>query len=530
MDSVETTTELGVKSAGVATYLFFGKIISTIIGAVMFVIMAILLRPVGYGIYTLAISIAGLIGTVGDLGTDVYFNRHIAKFAAEKKFKKISIALGDGMMAITLISIVLIAIGILIGKVFLTKMFSGNLDAFYVALVSIFIVSLYNIQYNVLISFRDKKAVAISAVVNAAIQAIASISLVLIGFGPLGAVAGFVLGLSGAEVINIFSILKHSSIKFDIRGMFSRIKKMLSFSLPIAGSDMMSSAVGYLSVTVLGLMLVPTAIIGQYGVAGKVGAVIDVVSGSIGAVLISTFATALGSRKMKKDISNLYNYSVYFGMLLSLPVIIYVTVLSKSIVLAVFGASYSYVILYMPLIAIGILISTIATYSSSLVISIGKTKTVLKYTAIVSAVDIASFILIPLFRLFGEYATAIAVIFAMYYIGSFVSMYLYIKYLKNNGIKISYNRFTRLGVASVAFAICLTPLFFLGSMHMPRLDDLAVALLGALAMILLYPPIVAYSGAVSSKELDMLRNVGRKTPFIGAVINLMMRYASLFLR
>ena len=56
---------LGKRSTRVLSSLFVGRFIATIIAGITFIVVARLLGPSDYGIYTLAVGIYSFIGAVG---------------------------------------------------------------------------------------------------------------------------------------------------------------------------------------------------------------------------------------------------------------------------------------------------------------------------------------------------------------------------------------------------------------------------------------------------------------------------------
>jgi O-antigen/teichoic acid export membrane protein len=216
-------------------------------------------------------------------------------------------------------------------------------------------------------------------------------------------------------------------------------------------------------------------VIGSYGVASKIGALIDLLTRSIGTVLIPTFSTTISREKIRDKIGKVYNYSIYFGLLFTTPVIMYIIAFSNTLMPLLFTTSYIGAPFYMSLIAIGILIGIVGAYSGSLMVSYGKVKEVFKYTVISSVIQFAFLILlVPRFY-------AIGLIISTYIIGSIVGDYLLVRYMRRSlSIKLNAN----IGRLALANFVLLT-IFML--IAMSRLSGVAKLAVGIVALLFVYP-------------------------------------------
>jgi len=102
-------TELGVNSASVATFVVFSKAFSIIVGGLTFIIVARLLGPSGYGIYTIAMGMAGFIGAFGSISIGQYLNKYIPELSQKGEKERIKNMLGVALL-ITLIIIVAVVL------------------------------------------------------------------------------------------------------------------------------------------------------------------------------------------------------------------------------------------------------------------------------------------------------------------------------------------------------------------------------------------------------------------------------------
>lgn len=509
---------LGVKSAGVATLVTIGKGVSLIVGAIMLVVIARLLGPSQYGIYIISLAVAGFVGAFGNLDVGSYFNKHIPKYRADKSYKKIEMTVGDGLFLVVVIAVLLILIGVATGGTLVQYMFGSDsyTPDIYVGLLSIIASMVYYALYYVNISFGDGKSAAVSAAMCTVFQAVIGIGLVLLGFQAFGALIGYIVGLTTGAALNFYFILRHTKIVFHINGSISRFINILKFSGPLTGSAMINGLINNFSVVFLGLLFVPPSVIGQFGLASKIGILIDLVAGSICMVLISMFATALHHRMNRKSLSNLYNSSVFYSFIFTLPLVVYVSVLSKDMILTVFTSAYNLVILYMPLIGIGILISLFSIYGSTMLISMGKVKKIFEFSLIAGLVQ-----LVPMLFLGSVYGV-LGIIFSVFYIWNLILAALYFNELARLNIKLEISPMLRLVAANIISGVILIPLLFW------NIRPLYILIVGVILFVLVYPIALAKTRTISSKEIEIMYRVCGEVPLFGEPLKLFIDYTKRF--
>jgi len=510
-------TELGINSASVATFIVFSKAFSIIVGGLTFIIVARLLGPSGYGIYTIAMGMAGFIGAFGSISIGQYLNKYIPELSLKGEKERIKDILGVAL----LITLILILAVVLVSSFFIKQIlyyfFHSTVTGLvvYTSLIYLIFSTFFGLGVNILISFADGKGSAIAQVINISFQAAFSISLVLLGYGALGAIVGCMLGLFFGFIYQILRIKKYSSIRFN--NVFDEAKKMLGFSIPLTASSIIGSLVNNFSVLYLSIFFLPS-VVGLYGVASKIGTYIDLVTGSISAILIPMFSAVIANKEIKERLGKFYNYSIYFGMLFAIPIVIYIVIFSNALVTSVFTSTYKGASLYMALIGFGILLGLFASYASSLAVSAGYIKKVFEYGIATSAIELLSLlILVPLLSVNG-------LIIAIYYVGGIIADTFYLNFIRRVlKIKIQLN-LAGVIAANLALALLFMPILFLNIKATYQL------LLGLIAIIFIYPILLGLFNAISMKELELLRKVLYKLPVIGIWLSAIIIYAELFQR
>ncbi len=514
------TARLAKKTAKSASFLVVGKILSLLIQAIMFVVVARLLNPSGYGIYTLILSIAAFFSAFGSLNIGTYLNERVPFLLSRKRHTEIKVAFGDSLVAVSIPGILLFAVGSAL-SVFLSVYVLHSASYAYLIILgmsSIIFSLLFNTFNLILVSYSDGKNTALSLIIYSIAQAVFSIGLVVLGFGIAGAIIGYTAGLIISLIFEVLAAHRSFGISIVKENMGSRIKEMLTFSMPLTYSNIITTLVTNFSVILLGIVVLPS-FVGQYGVASRIGSIIDVFAGSFAIVLIPMFAEAIHSKGLSGKIGKFFHYATYFGLLFTAPMIAYVTIFANYLITTLFTPTYSSAVLYMQLIGIGLLLSIFGSYATQLVISTRKTSKVFKYSLIVGIIEtISLLILVPLLHVIG-------VIIAMLYIGSMATNLLFMNYLKAMGIRTRMGQLWKVLFSNIILAASLFAFLRL----LPQANRELMILAGIALSLLIYPPIIAKSGAASRKDVLILRDIVSGIPLVEKILGYLLNYTLYFL-
>ena len=516
------TFEIGVSSAKVASFVAITQILAVITSGIMLVVVARLLGPSDYGIYTLAYGVAAFFGSFGLFGVAHYMNRYIPHLLTDNKKQELAETLGASIVLLLLICVAFFLLGVVFSGFIASYVFHNAAyeKLIIIALFSSTFTMLMGLEYNILIGFKDGVGCAITYTSGSASTAIISIALVLLGYGPLGAILGTILGSLVGVVVGNVMINKHSKIVINIDVLGKRIERvqhMLRFSVILSASSMVSTMLNNFAIIFLGAFSLPE-VVGSFGVAYRIGMVIVTVITFIGSVLLQMFSSVLAKKGSLQGVGKLYNQSIYFGVLFAAPIAAYLVALSHAFVTSVFP-SYTSAQFYIPLLSISLLLGIISAYASSVVISVGKVKKVLKYSALTAAVQLSLLILlVPFFDAYG-------IILGLYLSGSLVGNYLYVRYMRRVlHIETSLAKVYKVIAASVALAFLLFPI------NMLSVSQTAQLFIGVIAGAVLYPILLGVTNALGSAELKTLDSVARSTPALGGLLSFAVSYAALFVR
>ncbi len=514
-------TEIGARTAKVATSVLLGKVIVFVLAGASFIIVARLLGPSTYGIYTLAIAIIGIFGSVGDLGIGVSFNKFIPEYMSRNEHLKIKELLANGYAMLLLFGGILTILTFALSGVFSTYIFhsaaySGLIEiASFLILLSI----LYGDSYSALIGFGKNKGIAVTATVEAAAQSSVSIALAVLGFGAAAPIIGLVAGYGFGIVSALMAIRGFTSRSSGVSVSVQKIRELLKFSLPVGISNIMGAAVSSISLVVLGLFAT-SIVVGNFGVASRTGSMIDLITGSISVSLITMYSTAISLNKSHGEISRFYNYSLYLAFVLIAPLLFFVGILSTPFSYTVFSGVYKLAPVYISIMAFGILIGLFSTYAYNLMISAKRVNSVLKYSAATAAVQ---FVLLPFLV---PVLKGVGLALLMFVVAPIVGDVLYAYGLSRVlYVNVDFWKVGRVLLANViSFAFVVMAMLVLKDAFIP------VLIVSAALVLLIYPPVLSLVGALKRKDVEIIKRTAGDVPIVGAAVNGILSYASLFTR
>jgi O-antigen/teichoic acid export membrane protein len=516
------TINLGKRTAKMASAIFMAKIFTFLVVGFAFIIIARILGPTTYGIYTLAIAVPGLFIAFGDFGFSTsiikFLSEHIAKKENDKivqLIKNVFIILLIGTGTLTLLAFIFsepIAI-YLFKEPSYTQIFEvGSLLVIFSVFFSVF--------GSVLIGLGLNKKLVYTIAIQVSAQAITSISLALLGFGAyaplLGTIFGFIFGL----FICLFYIKKVLNISLNLNGI-SRKKwlELLKFSFPLGLSGGIGNLVTNIAIMSLGVYST-SFVIGNFGISNKLSTMFDLIIGSIGIASLSLFSFASSNSKNKlKNMEKYYNYTIFFTFLIITPIIFLIILLAKPVSYTVFGGNYSLAPLYITVMALGVFLYIVNSYSSSLIISAGKVNRILIYSIIISFVELLLIpFLIPSMNGFG-------LSLILFIIAPFISIIFYLWYIIHIlKINADFYKILKVLISGAISALFIIPLIILLNTNFIPLLIIAI-----IEQILIYPIIISFTKTIDLKLVNQIKEMVSDIPIINILFSWFSKYIIIFM-
>ncbi len=511
--------EAGKKTAGVASSIITGRLLAIALSGAAFIIVARILGPSTYGIFTVAIAFAAFFGAFGDLGIATAFSKYVGQHIANNEIDQISEVLSNGY-ALMLMTGTLFTIIAFIFSGFVANYALGGGSYTYIVQVAtliIFLSIMYSASYYAIIGFGKSAYIALTILIQSVLQSITSIILVYMKFGAIGPIIGAIAGYAIGFILAIFIITYKFGIKFQMPS-FGGMKSLLGFSAPISIYTGLRGIVNNLSPILLGLFAT-TIIVGNYGVALKTANLFMLITDSITFALLPAFASTLSVKSIGRSLSRFYNYAVYITFVIMVPAMFYIAVLAKQFSYTAFSASYLFTPSYISVIAIGILFWAVATYTTMLLIGRNLVKDVLKYAVFVAIMEfVIMFTLIPVFNGYG-------LVVLLYVVSpvaiSSLSVMVASKKLQ---VYLDTKKLVKVVAAGAISALLILPITFMSNNY------ILILVLGFIEQIVVYPPLLSIIGGASKDDLRTITELSSKLPIINFMLKKISDYSAYFAR
>ncbi len=516
----ETVAEIGTNTARMISFVLVGKIVSFILAAIALIVIARLLGPTEYGIYVIAVAVAGVAGSVGNFGIGTALNKFISEYRSKKKDDSINIVLSNGMAILLIVGLIFTIITFLLSGVVANYVLHSSAYTYVIQIASLDIITamMFGALYSALIGIGKGPHVTLAAVVQISIQSGLSILLTVYGLGPVGPVFGLLIG-QFVGILLALSLIYGKNTFRPVRPSLKEMRSIMKFSNPIAINNVFSTLASDFSVLFLGI-LVASSIVGNFGIASKTSYLSNIIVESIALSLIPGFSTMFSSKKTKDTIGRFYNKVLYVSMVIVAPFMFFLLFFSTPISFVAFGSSYSLAPLYIAITAAGMIIVIAGRYASVLLIGANKTMDVLRYRAMIFAVQIASMFFLVYFL------KGLGLIILVFMLGPILETLFYLRRIVHlYKIRIDGRKISRVVAANILTFIIIYPLTFLFQQNYIYLIISAVA-----AAILLYPLLLTVVGGMDMSDSRFINDAAKNVPIIGKVLSWLLAYSRIVSR
>jgi O-antigen/teichoic acid export membrane protein len=309
-------------------------------GALTLILARYLLDPEGYGLLYFALSVLGVTQLVATLGLPKsgakYVNEYVEKDASQVRFVL------RRTLGYTLAVTTVVCAGLVVFAPPAARYFDRSAVIPFL-LVGAGYVALAALDVYLRLSFQALNQLAYAAVVrsvNAVARLVFAVSFVLLGYGALGALFGYIAGFALAIVVGLWLLYsrfytQYAEAEEPEPGLSRRIVR---YSLPLTvmqGAELLDSKV---DAVLVGLLMNPVAV-GYYVLSKQIVDFSAVPAVAMGA----TVSPALGSEKAgdRSDrAARLYEQSLVHMLLLYIPAAVGLFLVAEPTIRYVFGSGY----------------------------------------------------------------------------------------------------------------------------------------------------------------------------------------------
>jgi O-antigen/teichoic acid export membrane protein len=406
--------EMAKVSAKGGFYLFWGIVLSTIISAVGVIVLARIMQPQDYGLYTIALAAPNLIGTFRDWGMNSAMIKYTAQYSADEKPERVRSILLTGLVFEVILGLALSFLSLLLSGFIATDIFKRPITALIQISSFTILAGAFLTTAQAAFTGREKmEPNSVTLVFGALFRSILCPVLVYVGFGVSGAVVGNITGQLGGGLVGVilmmeiyYGLKKKDSFAQPLR-IWETMKFMFRYALPLSFSGIFNSFLTQFYTFIIAIYA-SNFLIGNYAVANNFTVLLTFFAIPITTMLFPAFSK-LDADKDKETLKIVFKSSIKYSTLLVVPPTIAVIALAKPFVSALFGAKYASAPLFLALLAVNYLLTAFGQLSAPTLISgQGKTRFYLELAIINTVAGIVlALLLVPTFGVVGLIITTI---------------------------------------------------------------------------------------------------------------------------
>lgn len=506
--------EFGIGTArGGASYVV-GSVIRAVALVLLLIVLAHMLVPAQFGLYTLAVAFYGIIEVVGYFGIGTALRKRIPE---AKNTAEVRSAISSGYAYSIAMGTILAIAGFLASGYLAVEIYHNPAVADLLEIVSMTLIAdvLFNTGTAALVGAMRNGHAAVSNVAYAVSNLIFSPALILLGYGVPGALVGILMAYAVGAMVSLAYLVRSLGFRL-VMPKRSTMRELTHISIPVLVSNMSNIGVTSFGIVFLGAY-VSSEILGNYGAAYKLGSFATVIISSLTFVLLPAFSHAFSNKSLSRKMSSVYNGSVYYTLIFLLAAVAYAISVSVPLSGLLFSYAYTYAPFYFAIIATGIAIGTVGTYAGTLMVSHGSVRRFMAYQVSVALIEIAAMaLLVP-------WLGALGLLASFYVIGPVASDALYAHALSRKfSFSVNIGQLARL--AASAAVLCAVLLMVSATLK----DGVEIIVTNLVIAIVVYPPLLALFGAIGRKNLDFVSKTGSRIRFIGWLASALVEYADRF--
>lgn len=511
---MDKALEMGKVSATGSFQLFIGVATSTIIMAAGTVVLARLMLPEEYGLYSIALIPSYMMALFRDWGVNSAITKYVAHLRSGNK-EDIHDTIVAGLVFEITTGTALSLISLFLASSIASAIFRRPESTSLISIASLTIISgsLLTASQSCFVGFERMGLNSLTMICQAILKSAISPLLVFLGYGALGAVLGYTFSFLTAGVIGLvtlyFILFKDLRKTNPKRSSLSRtLKRMLRYGVPLSISSILA---GFL-VQLYGFMMAfycSDTMIGNYQATTQFAVLLTFLTFPITTVLFPAFAK-VNPENENKLLQTVFTSSVKYTAILLVPATMAMMVFSKPMISILFGEKWLYAPFFLTIYVISNLFAVFGSVSmSNLLAGLGETKTMMKLGLLTLSFGIPlAFLLIPTLGIVGVILTSI--------FAGLPSMFSGLYWIwKRYKVKADFQSSTKIFVASAIAAITTyLTLDFLNS------HEWIMLTVGGVIFVAAYVIVAPIIGAITQTDINNLRTMLSGLGIISKLINI----------
>lgn len=369
----EEFEEALVKTSRDTLIVFSGNFLSTLFLALSAIIVARILLPENYGVYSVSLTVSNVLLLFTDLGIDSALVKYVSKFKAVGRYDIVREVMSRGLLLKLLITAVVSLVNYFFAQQ-LSVVLTGRPElSEYVRLTALltFATAFLNTFLAVFSALGRMKLRSSLAVLQSVIKLCLSPLLVLVGLGVLGALIGHIVSYLLACIVGLVAIssyIRTVSTREKIVGVFDLMK----FGLPLYISSLFTALLQRAQY----VMLARAATNVELGNVQAANQFISLIGLTITPFSITLFPvfSRLEARGDLSKVKDFLNKILKYMTVFTVQVTLMISVFATDVVRLIYGRTYLTAPWYLTLISLGYLYSPFSVSLSAMMSGLGRTK------------------------------------------------------------------------------------------------------------------------------------------------------------
>jgi len=385
--STDELTTIAQKAARGGLFLFIGNASSTIILAVGAIIVARLLGPFSYGLYTLAVAIPTLLVALSDVGMSSALVRLPAKARSEGDLARANSLIKLGFLLKLAVSTFAFLICYAGSTVIATTVLNRAELAPFIQLAALMIVfqAIYDATSNAFIGTDLMQYSAAIQIMQAILKGTLGPVLVFVGLGITGAISGYLLALVAAGTTGAAILFSRQARSLARTDTSKEMRALLGYGLPLYLAGIFSVFLAQYQNIVLA-HFANNVEIGNFAASWAFTTFMAILAYPIATAMFPMFSK-MDPKNQKSDLARGFVLAVKYTSLLMIPTSVAVIVFSRDLVYLTFGRGYALAPQYLVLVSALYLLTTIGyMVLGSFLNGVADTGTVVKMSILTLAV------------------------------------------------------------------------------------------------------------------------------------------------
>jgi stage V sporulation protein B len=510
------------KAARGGFFLLVGSALSTVILAIGSIIIARLLGPSNYGLYTLTFVAPSFFISIADAGMNAALIRFPATLRSQGDFLASNRVIRLGFMLKLSLSVTAFIICYFGGDMIATTLLNRPGLTPYLQLAGLLIIfqAIFDAASNSFIGLDLMQYSASTQILYSVLKSLLAPALILLGFGISGAIAGYVTGILVAGIVGtgILFTKYARSRETAIRKQAVKLSALIDYSLPLYVAAIFSVLLTQYQNLVLARLATNTEI-GNFNAAWSFNMLLSVLAAPISTAIFPMFSK-MNPQSQRVDLSRAFLLAVKYSALILTPASVAVMVFSQDLMVLTYGRGYVLAPQYVTILSALYLLTGLGlTVIGSFLNGVAATRTVLKMNALTLAAYLP---LGPVFTwLWGPYGLLIAFILSTLT----STLYGISKASANFGAHLDLRSSVRILSASVVAA---APSAVIVQFHVAGVGALNLVS-GGLLYLFAYLTVAPILGAIALQDVNNLRDILSKPRTVGILMKPLLAYERLIL-